>query len=87
MTAETAIFLDLKGLNCPLPVLRLAKAMRGAPAGACFHVVATDPMAKLDIAHYCRTKGHRLLRSAEDNGALVFLVEAGTGDRKSADPE
>lgn len=76
--------LDLKGLKCPMPVLRLAKAIRGAEEGAHFRVLATDPMAKLDIAHFCNTKGHRLLESAEgDDGVLSFLVEAGA---RPADP-
>ena len=73
-------FLDLKGLNCPLPVLRLAKAVREAAPGTRFRVVATDPMAKLDIAHFCRSKGHALLETSEHEGVLGFLVEAGKAE-------
>lgn len=70
--------LDLKGLNCPLPVLRLAKAMRGARPGARFRVVATDPMSKLDIPHFCQSKGHVLVRGGETDGVFEFVVAAGT---------
>jgi tRNA 2-thiouridine synthesizing protein A len=71
------IFLDLKGLNCPLPVLRLAKAMRGAREGARFKVVATDPMSKLDIPHFCQTQGHVLVGTGETDGVFHFVIEAG----------
>ncbi|MDQ0316518.1 sulfurtransferase TusA family protein [Amorphus orientalis] len=78
--------LDLKGLKCPMPVLRLAKAIRSADEGARFRVEATDPMAKLDVAHFCNTKGHRLLESAEgEDGVLSFLVEAGGPTAEATD--
>lgn len=80
---ETA--LDLRGLNCPLPVLRLAKALRGSGQGARFRVAATDPLSKLDIPHFCRSNGHALLESSETDGVFHFLIEAGA-DAARADP-
>ncbi|MEW5425050.1 sulfurtransferase TusA family protein [Amorphus sp. 3PC139-8] len=71
--------LDLKGLNCPMPVLRLAKAIRGAAPGTRFRVLATDPLAALDIAHFCQTKGHTLISSEDDDGVGSYVVAAGTG--------
>lgn len=75
--------LDLKGLNCPMPVLRLAKAIRGATPGARYRVLATDPLAALDIAHFCQTKGHTLISSADDDGIGSYVVEAGTGSSET----
>lgn len=50
--------LDARGLKCPLPVLRMEKRLAQLPAGARMTVLATDPVAKLDIPLYCRQQGH-----------------------------
>jgi len=71
------VFLALQGLNCPRPVLRRATAGRAVAPGTRVRVIATDPMAKLDVAHFCRTKGHMLLETGEEEGVLSFLVETG----------
>ena len=71
---DVALMLDLKGLNCPLPVLRTAKAMAGLAAGARVIVEATDPMAAIDIPHFCRQKGHTLV-SVERGEVLRFTIE------------
>ncbi|MGX1099832.1 sulfurtransferase TusA family protein [Amorphus sp. MBR-141] len=76
-SASEETVLDLKGLNCPLPVLRLAKALRGARPGTRFRVAATDPLSKLDIPHFCRSKGHAVVDGTETDGVFLFLIEAG----------
>ena len=50
--------LDCRGLKCPLPVLKLEKRIEAAAPGAVLVVLATDPMAKIDIPLYCRQHGH-----------------------------
>lgn len=68
--------LDARGLACPLPVLKARKAMRGAPPGGLLKVLATDPGAPADFAAFCEVTGHRLERSGEEDGALVFVIRA-----------
>lgn len=66
--------LDLKGLKCPLPVLKTRKAMAGLETGDVITVLTTDPMAAIDIPHFCQESGHRLV-SAEttaENGRFVL---------------
>ena len=53
--AET---LDCRGLKCPLPVLKMEKRLSQLSAGAGLTVLATDPMARIDIPLYCRQNGH-----------------------------
>ncbi len=53
--AET---LDCRGLRCPLPVLKLEKRLAALAAGAHLVVLATDPMAKIDIPLHCTQHGH-----------------------------
>lgn len=71
--AETV--LDLKGLSCPLPVLRTNRALRGLPAGARLRVLATDPAAVTDFRHFCETTGHSLLAVSEAGGVYSFLIQ------------
>jgi tRNA 2-thiouridine synthesizing protein A len=71
--------LDLRGLKCPLPVLKTRKAMRGMAAGARILVETTDPLAKIDVPNFCRENNHRLLSAESGDGDLMrFLIEKGS---------
>jgi tRNA 2-thiouridine synthesizing protein A len=50
--------IDARGLRCPLPVLKTEALLARLPPGAELIVLATDPMAKVDIPLYCRRNGH-----------------------------
>ena len=52
------IQLDTRGLRCPLPVLRLEVLLRRVPVGQQIHILADDPVAKLDIPHFAQEGGH-----------------------------
>jgi len=67
------VTLDVKGLNCPLPVLRTQKRMRDLPPGETLRILATDPGAPRDIAAYCEAQGHELLASSQENE--IFTIE------------
>lgn len=71
------ILIDARHLRCPLPVLRLEKALAGAPAGTGLTVLATDPMAKIDIPLFCRQKGHACTLLAEGETYRFDIVSAG----------
>ena len=64
---------DARGLKCPLPVLRMEKRLAALPAGAHLVVLATDPIAKVDIPLYCIQRGHTCVTGAVD-GALRFDI-------------
>lgn len=69
------ILLDTRGLNCPLPVLRARKAMRGLAAGTIVRLLATDPGTVRDVAAMCDNTGDRLIGSEETDGEFVFQIE------------
>ncbi|WP_010140688.1 sulfurtransferase TusA family protein [Oceanicola sp. S124] len=69
--------IDARGLRCPLPVLRAQKALRALPSGARLRVLADDPMARIDMPHFCAEAGHALLEAEENGGALTFLIRRG----------
>jgi tRNA 2-thiouridine synthesizing protein A len=66
---------DLKGLNCPLPVLRTRKRLTGMRAGARLWVETTDPLAAIDIPAFCRESGHLLIATEAVSGGHRFLIE------------
>jgi tRNA 2-thiouridine synthesizing protein A len=68
--------IDCRGLKCPLPVLKLEKRAVAAAPGAVLVVLATDPMAKVDIPLYCRQHGHACAVSS-DGDVLRFEVVRG----------
>ena len=72
-TDEPAKTLDVRGLKCPLPVLKARKAIGGIPVGGLLEVLATDPAAMLDFRHYARQSGHTLV-AAEEGEVLRFLL-------------
>ena len=69
--------LDARGLKCPLPVLKLEKILATAAPGHRIVVLATDPMAKVDIPLYCRQHGHAC-QLAEADGVLTFTISTGS---------
>ena len=68
---------DLRGLNCPLPVLKARKRLDGMTAGSSLWVETTDPLAVLDIAAFCIEHGHSLLETQAVQGGHRFLIQRG----------
>jgi tRNA 2-thiouridine synthesizing protein A len=66
--------LDVKGMSCPLPVLRANKALRGLQAGDRLRVLATDRAAVADFQAFCRETGHALIAQGEEGGVFSFTI-------------
>ncbi|HUG88672.1 MAG TPA: sulfurtransferase TusA family protein [Actinomycetota bacterium] len=69
--------LDLKGLSCPLPVVKTAQAMREAASGDLLEVLATDPGSVPDFRAWCATTGNELVEQTEPDGVYRFLIKKG----------
>ena len=74
--ADSEIY-DLRGLNCPLPVLLTRKRLAGMAAGASLWVETTDPLAVIDITAFCNEAGHKLLASEAAEHGHRFLIARG----------
>jgi tRNA 2-thiouridine synthesizing protein A len=70
--------LDVSGYQCPLPVLKAAKQLRSMAPGTVLRLIATDPAATIDVAHFCNEQGHELLSSTTAADRLVFLIRKRT---------
>ena len=66
--------LDATGLKCPLPVLKLRKALESLSVGEKIILYADDPVAPLDVEHFCKTAGHDLLEANQNEGFVEFMV-------------
>jgi tRNA 2-thiouridine synthesizing protein A len=73
--------LDVKGMSCPLPVLRANRALRGMAPGERLRVLATDRAAVADFQAFCRETGHALLAFSEEGGVFSFVIR-----RRAEDP-
>ena len=65
---------DARGHRCPVPTLRLRRALEKAAAGQVVRLLADDPLARIDVPHFVRAEGFVLLSSAADGPVLVFEV-------------
>ncbi|MBA4803174.1 MAG: sulfurtransferase TusA family protein [Brevundimonas sp.] len=69
------MIVDARGHRCPTPSLKLQKAMRAAPPGARLTLLATDPMARIDVPFLMDQLGGRVVSVDESDGVLSIAVE------------
>lgn len=75
--------IDCEGLLCPLPVLRARKRLLAMAAGKLLLVRSTDPMAVIDLPHFCQEAGHAYLGAEREGDVTRHLIRAG-GSRRDA---
>lgn len=67
--------LDTRGLNCPVPVMRMKKKMESLSSGQTLRVVATDPGAVQDFKAYAKQTGNKLVESSKGpDGDFIFVL-------------
>lgn len=69
--------IDAIGLLCPLPVLKLRKRLKAHVGGAVVRLLADDPAAVIDVAHFCNEAGHELLAETRTDLGRAYLVRKG----------
>lgn len=67
--------IDARGHKCPVPSLRLRKAMESAQAGQVFVLWATDPMARIDVPFMMSETGGQVIEISEAEGVLRLMVQ------------
>ena len=74
MDATIAMSLDLKGLSCPIPIAKTARAMKELAAGQLIEVFATDPSSVPDFKAWSRSTGNPLVESGKEGGVFRFVL-------------
>jgi len=67
--------IDLKGLLCPLPMVRVSQNISKVPVGGVLKAVATDPGSLADIPSWARTTGNEVLRVDKGDKLFTFYVK------------
>lgn len=66
--------LDVKGLQCPMPIVKTAKAMKVLVSGDLIEVLATDPGSVQDFAAWSKATGNVLVESSAIEGVFRFVL-------------
>jgi tRNA 2-thiouridine synthesizing protein A len=67
--------LDLKGLLCPLPMVKVSQNINNVEVGGVIRAVATDPGAMADIPAWAASTGHEVVSAGKEGDLFVFLVK------------
>jgi TusA-related sulfurtransferase len=68
------ITIDLKGLLCPMPIVKMAKSIKEIGLGETLEAYATDPGVMADVPAWCRSTGHELVTLEKQDGQFHFVV-------------
>ncbi|UYM16772.1 sulfurtransferase TusA family protein [Endozoicomonas euniceicola] len=71
---EVDLELDLKGMNCPLPLLKAKQALKQLRSGQVLRVQATDPGSVRDFASFARISGHELISSEQVSSVFIHTL-------------
>ena len=65
---------DARGLNCPMPIVKTAQAVKGMTSGQTVEVLATDAGAVKDFATWSKTTGNEMVEQTTDGGVFRFVL-------------
>lgn len=74
MTLQITQRVDARGMNCPMPIVKTAQAMKAIPSGSLLEVLATDPGSVKDFEAWSRTTGNVLVERSVDGGVYRFVL-------------
>lgn len=75
MSITIAMSLNLKGLSCPMPIIKTAKAMKDLAPGQLLEVFATDPGSVPDFKAWAGSTGNALVESGQEAGVFHFVLK------------
>ena len=74
MSMQISKTLDLKGLSCPLPIVKTAQGIKEVSSGELLEALATDPGSVADFNAWCKSTGNELVEQGEEGGVYRFLI-------------
>ncbi|MBI28450.1 MAG: sulfurtransferase tusA [Pelagibacteraceae bacterium] len=72
---KNEVILDVRGLECPIPVLRARKLAQSANNGDKIKVICTDPLAEVDFQHYCKQEKYKYIGCLKENDQITIEYE------------
>ena len=71
------VTIDLSGLSCPMPAIKMKKELKGMSSGQVLLAIGTDPGTKNDLPGMCKKGGHELLGVDEEGGIFKYYIRKG----------
>lgn len=71
------VVVDARGLQCPMPVIKVSQAVKTIDSGQTLEVIATDRGALSDIPAWAKDMGHALKEQFEADNEFHFIVQKG----------
>ncbi|TAX57561.1 sulfurtransferase TusA family protein [Rhizobium leguminosarum] len=68
------VLYDLRGLKCPFPVIKTRKKLAAMASGTLIRVDTTDPLAVIDMPHFCNEDGHELVETEKTENGHRFVI-------------
>jgi tRNA 2-thiouridine synthesizing protein A len=66
--------MDLKGLPCPMPVVKISKGIKEIEVGQVVEAITTDPGALADFPAWANTTGNEILKTEQTDDEIKFFV-------------
>jgi tRNA 2-thiouridine synthesizing protein A len=67
--------MDLKGLPCPQPVIKVSRGIKEIQVGQILEAVTTDPGSLADFPAWARTSGNEILKTEQESGTIKFWIK------------
>jgi Predicted redox protein, regulator of disulfide bond formation len=74
MSTAVDVTVDARGLNCPMPIVKTAQAVKTLASGQMLEVLATDPGSVKDFAAWSKTTGNEIVEQSADGGVFRFVM-------------
>ena len=76
--------LDVRGLNCPMPIIRTRHSLKHLSVGQHLKIIATDPGTVRDFEALCGHTGNKLVVSESENGEYIFIIKKTAENKQTA---
>lgn len=72
---KVAKVLDLKGLACPMPVVKVSKGIKEVAVGEVIEAHTTDPGSLTDFPAWAKTSGNEIVKTEQQDKLIKFLIK------------
>jgi TusA-related sulfurtransferase len=67
--------MDLKGMPCPMPVVKVSKGIKEVEVGQVVEAITTDPGSLADFPAWARTSGNEIIKTEQDGKTIKFYIK------------
>jgi len=67
--------MDLKGMPCPMPVVKVSKGIKEVEIGQVIEAVTTDPGSLSDFPAWATTSGNEIIKTEQEDGVIKFYIK------------